>query len=157
MPPHDKDAALLPHRIGKYWALIHRPTVFPAAHIWISYSPDLRHWGSHKLMLEARRGAWRDADKIGLSPLQIETAQGWLILYHGVRQTATGSFYRLGSPFLTCKHLSNACAEVTSGFFAQRNHTNDLATWPMWCSHAAIRLVRTVTRSISTTAGPIAV
>lgn len=28
------------------------------AHVWISYSPDLPHWGSHKLMLEARRGAW---------------------------------------------------------------------------------------------------
>ena len=25
--------------------------------MWMSYSPDLRHWGSHKLMLEARRGA----------------------------------------------------------------------------------------------------
>ena len=25
MPPEDKDAALLPHRIGGHWALIHRP------------------------------------------------------------------------------------------------------------------------------------
>lgn len=96
MPPHDKDAALLPRRFGKYWALIHRPTVFRSAHIWISYSPDLHHWGSHKLMLEARRGAWWDAEKIGLSPPPIETAQGWLVLYHGVRQTATGALYRLG-------------------------------------------------------------
>ncbi|MBI4630584.1 MAG: glycosidase [Chloroflexi bacterium] len=58
MPPEDKDAALLPHRIGGYWAMIHRPVSFPGAHIWMSYSPDLRHWGSHKLILEARRGAW---------------------------------------------------------------------------------------------------
>jgi len=36
--------------------------------MWISYSPDLRYWGRHKLMLEARRGAWWDANKIGLSP-----------------------------------------------------------------------------------------
>jgi predicted GH43/DUF377 family glycosyl hydrolase len=64
--------------------------------MWISYSPDLRHWGSHKLMLEARRGAWWDADKIGLSPPPIETPKGRLVLYHGVRQTATGSFYRVG-------------------------------------------------------------
>ncbi len=28
------------------------------AYMWISYSPDLHHWGSHKLMMEARRGAW---------------------------------------------------------------------------------------------------
>ena len=96
MPPEDKDAALLPHRIGGHWALIHRPVSAPRAHMWISYSPDLRHWGSHKLMLEARRGAWWDANKIGLSPPPIETAQGWLVIYHGVRHTAAGAIYRLG-------------------------------------------------------------
>ncbi len=94
--PEDKDAALLPHRIGGYWALIHRPGSAPGAHIWTSYSPDLRHWGSHKLMLEARYGAWWDANKIGLSPPPIETPQGWLVIYHGVRKTPAGDIYRLG-------------------------------------------------------------
>ncbi len=97
MPPEDKDAALLPRRIGQYWALIHRPvTTWRGAHIWISYSPDLRHWGSHRLILRARQGGWWDANKIGLSPPPIETPQGWLVIYHGVRLTASGSLYRLG-------------------------------------------------------------
>ena len=96
MSPEDKDAALFPHRIGGQWALIHRPVSAPGAHMWMSYSPDLRHWGSHKLMLEARHGALWDANKIGLSPPPIETPQGWLVIYHGVRQTAAGSIYRLG-------------------------------------------------------------
>lgn len=96
MPPDDKDAALLPHRIGDNWALIHRPVSSPHAHMWISYSNDLRHWGSHKLMLEARRGAWWDANKIGLSPPPIRTAQGWLVIYHGVRMTAAVCINRLG-------------------------------------------------------------
>jgi predicted GH43/DUF377 family glycosyl hydrolase len=96
MPPEDKDAALLPHRIGGHWALIHRPVSAPRAHMWISYSNDLRHWGSHKLMLEARRGAWWDANKIGLSPPPIETDRGWLVIYHGVRMTCAGCIYRLG-------------------------------------------------------------
>ncbi len=96
MSPEDKDAALLPRRIGGHWALIHRPVSAPRAHMWISYSPDLRHWGSHKLILEARRGAWWDANKIGLSPPPIETPQGWLVIYHGVRMTAAGCIYRLG-------------------------------------------------------------
>ena len=56
MPPEDKDAALLPHRIGGKWALIHRPVSAPRAHMWMSYSPDLRHWGSHTLMLDAAAG-----------------------------------------------------------------------------------------------------
>jgi predicted GH43/DUF377 family glycosyl hydrolase len=97
MPPEDKDAALLPHRIGGNWALIHRPvTTWQGAHIWISYSPDLRHWGSHKLILRAREGAWWDANKIGLSPPPIETSKGWLLIYHGVRQSPAGCLYRLG-------------------------------------------------------------
>jgi predicted GH43/DUF377 family glycosyl hydrolase len=96
MSPEDKDAALLPHRIGDHWALIHRPVSGPRAHMWISYSADLRHWGSHKLMLESRWGAGWDANKIGLSSPPNETPQGWLMIYHGVKQTAAGCIYRLG-------------------------------------------------------------
>jgi predicted GH43/DUF377 family glycosyl hydrolase len=96
MPPEDKDAALLPRRFNGYWAMIHRPVTTLGAHMWISYSPDLRHWGSHKVILEARRGGWWDANKIGLCSPPIETAKGWLTIYHGVRHTASGSIYRLG-------------------------------------------------------------
>jgi predicted GH43/DUF377 family glycosyl hydrolase len=96
MTPEDKDAALLPRRFGGRWALIHRPTTTLGAHMWISYSPDLRHWGSHKIILASRRGGWWDANKIGLCSPPIETEKGWLTIYHGVRQTASGSIYRLG-------------------------------------------------------------
>lgn len=96
MLPPDKDAALLPRRIDGHWVIIHRPMSAYGNHIWLSYSPDLYHWGRHQLILEARRGAWWDADRIGLSPPLIETSQGWLMIYHGVRQTASGSLYRSG-------------------------------------------------------------
>ena len=96
MPPEDKDATLLPHRIDGRWALIHRPVSSQRAHMWISFSSDLTHWGEHKLILEARRGGWWDANKIGLSSPPIETPKGWLVVYHGVRQTAAGAIYRLG-------------------------------------------------------------
>jgi predicted GH43/DUF377 family glycosyl hydrolase len=96
MPPEDKDAALLPYKIDGHWALIHRPVSAPRAHMWISYSSDLIHWGSHKLMMEARRGAWWDANKIGLSPPPIETPEGWLVIYHGVKQSCSVCIYRLG-------------------------------------------------------------
>jgi predicted GH43/DUF377 family glycosyl hydrolase len=96
MQPEDKDAAILPHRINGEWALIHRPLSVHGAHIWISYSSDLHHWGNHKLMLQARRGAWWDAEKIGLSTPLIQTPRGWLMIYHGVRVTASGAIYRLG-------------------------------------------------------------
>ena len=64
--------------------------------MWLSYSPDLKRWGEHSVMLEARHGAWWDANKIGLSPQPVETAEGWLVIYHGVRMTPAGCLYRLG-------------------------------------------------------------
>ena len=96
MQPHDKDAALLPRRIGGNFALIHRPMTELDAHIWISYSPDLLAWGGHKLMLQARRGGFWDANHVGLTAPPIETPRGWLMLYHGVRHTASGALYRVG-------------------------------------------------------------
>jgi predicted GH43/DUF377 family glycosyl hydrolase len=96
MQPEDKDAALLPRRINGQWALIHRPVAAPSAHMWISYSSDLRNWGNHKKILEARIGGWWDANKIGLSPPPIETSEGWLMIYHGVKQNGAGVIYRLG-------------------------------------------------------------
>ncbi|HEY1694407.1 MAG TPA: hypothetical protein VGG39_19695 [Polyangiaceae bacterium] len=97
MQPDDKDAALLPRRFDGNFALLHRPMHESGAHVWLSYSPDLRNWGSHKLVLVARKGAWWDANKVGLSPPLIETPRGWLMLYHGVRHTAAGALYRLGA------------------------------------------------------------
>jgi predicted GH43/DUF377 family glycosyl hydrolase len=96
MPPEDKDAALLPRRFDGHWALIHRPVSGPRANMWISYSTNLLQWGRHTQMMDARVGPWWDANKIGLSSPPIQTSHGWLVIYHGVRQTAAGCIYRLG-------------------------------------------------------------
>jgi predicted GH43/DUF377 family glycosyl hydrolase len=104
MPPEDKDAALLPKRIDGNWAMIHRPVSAARAHMWISYSPDLKNWGKHILMMNARKGAWWDANKIGLSPPPIETPDGWLVIYHGVKQSCSGCIYRLGLALFDLKH-----------------------------------------------------
>ena len=103
MPPEDKDAAIFPVKINGLWAMLHRPVVgFPhiEGHIWLSFSPNLKHWGEHHILLRARQGSWWDASKIGLSAPPIQTKHGWLILYHGVRTTASGSIYRLGLALL---------------------------------------------------------
>jgi predicted GH43/DUF377 family glycosyl hydrolase len=101
--PEDKDAALFPVRFGGRWALIHRPVTAhpaPAANIWLSFSPDLKHWGDHQILMPARQGGWWDANKIGLSPPPLLCDRGWLILYHGVRTTVSGGIYRLGLALL---------------------------------------------------------
>lgn len=103
MPPEDKDAALFPRKLADRWLLIHRPVPrIPGAkaNMWLSFSPDLKHWGDHTVLLEARAGAYWDAGKIGLSPPPIETKEGWLIIYHGVKYTPAGAIYRLGLALL---------------------------------------------------------
>jgi len=96
-PPEDKDAALLPRRIDGRWVMIHRPVPREGrAHIWMSFSPDMKHWGDHTLILKSRRGGWWDANKIGLSTPLIETPEGWLMTYHGAKTTPSGCLYRLG-------------------------------------------------------------
>jgi predicted GH43/DUF377 family glycosyl hydrolase len=101
MKPEDKDAAFFSKRIGGEWALIHRP-VFPGstADIHISFSSDLQHWGESSVLLPARRGNWWDANKIGLCSPPIETVEGWLMIYHGVRVTGAGVIYRVGLALL---------------------------------------------------------
>jgi predicted GH43/DUF377 family glycosyl hydrolase len=101
MQPDDKDAALFPQRIGGKWALLHRP-VMPgsSADIYISFTTDLRHWGDRTLALPSRRGNWWDANKIGLCSPPIETSEGWLMIYHGVRTTGAGVIYRVGLALL---------------------------------------------------------
>ncbi len=98
--PENKDAALFPKSIGGRWAMLHRHVLHSGAHMWIAYSPDFKHWGDHKIVMRARSGGWWDANKIGLSPQPLETPEGWLICYHGVRVTGGGVIYRLGLALL---------------------------------------------------------
>lgn len=100
MHPSDKNAALFPRRIRGEFAMIHRPTTEMTSHMWLSFSPNLHSWGGQMLLLPARRGSWWDANKIGLTCPPIETEEGWLILYHGVRVHASGSIYRIGLALL---------------------------------------------------------
>lgn len=120
MPPENKDAALFPVRFNGRWALIHRPvSTFPGtgAHIWISFSTDLRYWGDHRVLIRARKGAWWDANKVGLSPPPLETERGWLILYHGVKDTPGGCIYRLGLALLDIRDPCRVIARCDEWVF----------------------------------------
>ena len=101
--PEDKDAALFPQTFDGRFALLHRPVSPYArgdAHIWISFSPDLRHWGDHQVLIESRRTGQWDREKVGVGPPPLWTKEGWLVLFHGVKATAAGSLYRSGLALL---------------------------------------------------------
>ncbi len=100
-PPEDKNAALLPRRIGEHFVLFHRPRTVVGSHadVWLSRSKDLRSWLAPEPVMTARAGMW-DSDRIGMGPPPLETAAGWLTVYHGVRRTVAGELYRVGLALL---------------------------------------------------------
>ena len=99
LPPEDKDACLFPRRFRGRFALLHRPIVRSQAHIWLSFSPDLKHWGDHRTLIKTRHAYW-DCHRVGLACQPIETPHGWMIFYHGVRMTSAGGIYRVGLALL---------------------------------------------------------
>lgn len=132
-PPEDKDAALFPTTFDGRWALIHRPVPnMPGlgTHIWLSYSPDLTYWGEAQVLLAAQRGSHWDANKIGLGPPPLLTKDGWLICYHAVRTTASGSIYRVGLAMLDKDDPSTVLARSSEWVFGPREAYEQLGDVP---------------------------
>ena len=101
--PEDKNAALLPHRIDGRWVLLHRPqTKFGGSRgeIVLSRSTDLVSWSAPEQVLQPRLGAWWDSLRIGIGPPPLRTEHGWLLVYHGVKETPGGGIYRAGLALL---------------------------------------------------------
>ena len=67
--------------------------------IWISYSDDLIHWGSSKVVITPRGGYW-ESNRVGAAVPPIEIEQGWLLIYYGEKDTSAGPLLRLGAAIL---------------------------------------------------------
>lgn len=125
LPPENKDAALFPVKFNGNWVMLHRPAPRRTGSkptIWISYSPDLRYWGDHKPLLNAREGPFWDSAKTGLSAQPILTEKGWLILYHGVKGGSGGNIYRLGLALLDRKNPEKVLSRTTEWVFGPTEH-----------------------------------
>lgn len=118
LKPNDKDAALFSRKIQNKWVILHRPIEQDNANIWISYSEDLIHWGERKLVFGTRNGGWWDAEKIGLATPPIETKEGWLIIYHGVKKNASGYLYRIGLALLDLQSPDKCIKRCNDWIFA---------------------------------------
>jgi len=93
--PGNKDGILFPRKINGRYARLDRPIGRDRGSIWISYSPDLVNWGDSQVVITPRSGYW-DEFRVGASVTPIETDQGWLEIYHGVKMTSAGPIYRIG-------------------------------------------------------------
>jgi beta-1,2-mannobiose phosphorylase / 1,2-beta-oligomannan phosphorylase len=82
----NKDAAFFPERVhgpdGRpALALLHRPANEERPSIWVSFG-DLTTFGSHRRIARPEQ-RWEKL-KIGAGPPPLRTADGWLLVYHGV-------------------------------------------------------------------------
>jgi predicted GH43/DUF377 family glycosyl hydrolase len=91
-----RNTVLFPEKINGSYVKLDRPhsEINPWC-IWISYSPDLHHWGDSRLVMKPVKYHW-DEMKIGPGAPPIRTDKGWLNIYHGVFPTMAGHVYRLG-------------------------------------------------------------
>jgi predicted GH43/DUF377 family glycosyl hydrolase len=91
-----RNVVLFPKKFGGRFARLDRPhsEISPWS-IWISYSPDLIHWGDSRLIMKPAPYHW-DQMKIGPGATPFATSKGWLHIYHGVFETMDGAVYRLG-------------------------------------------------------------
>jgi predicted GH43/DUF377 family glycosyl hydrolase len=96
-----RNCVIFPEKIGGDYARLERPNGegSTGGDIYISYSPDLIHWGRTRLLLQKGTRYW-ESMKIGPGAPPIRTGAGWLVIYHGCRQHMNGIMYNAGCMLL---------------------------------------------------------
>ena len=130
--PGNKDGVLFPKRINGRYARLDRPIGNGQGSIWISYSPDLINWGDSEVVLSPRTGYW-DEFRIGPSIPPIETDQGWLEIYHGVKMLTSGPVYRIGAVLLDLKDPSQVVKRGVNAILSPREDYERIGDVPNVC------------------------
>ena len=134
----NKDAVLFPEKIGGHYVMLDRPGGMggQAGSIWITYSPDLVHWGRAQVVLSPSAG-W-GSSKLGASTPPIKTDRGWLVTYHGVRVTGSGRLYRNGAMLLDLDDPSKVIGNTRHFIFGPEEsyeRTGDVPNVVFPCGH----------------------
>ncbi len=91
-----RNVVIFPDTFNGRYARLDRPhTEINPWCIWLSWSPDLVHWGESVPVIQPVTYHW-DETKIGPGATPLRTPEGWLNIYHGVFSTMDGGVYRLG-------------------------------------------------------------
>jgi len=118
--PDNRNGVLFQEKINGEYMRLDRPNIRSGGDgdIWVSYSPDLMHWGRSKCVIrrEDFRWAWK---KIGPGAVPIRTDEGWLTIFHGVRtQCAQHYVYQLGVFLLDLDDPSKVVAKAERAILA---------------------------------------
>jgi predicted GH43/DUF377 family glycosyl hydrolase len=117
--PGNKDGLLFPRKIRGRYARFDRPIGNGKGCIWVSYSPDLINWGESEQVIAPQEGFW-DEYRVGASVTPIETDDGWLEIYHGVKMTSGGPIYRIGAVLLDLEYPSKVIKRSSQPILSPR-------------------------------------
>jgi predicted GH43/DUF377 family glycosyl hydrolase len=118
--PTNRNMVLFAEKINGLYARLDRP--FESGrngNIWISYSPDLIHWGQSECILQSRPFAW-DQGKIGPGAPPVKTSHGWLVIYHGVTPRINSQIYKAGVALLDLEDPRKVLARSKEYLMAPR-------------------------------------
>ena len=118
LSPTNKDAAVFPGQFHHQWIMLHRPVTGGQEHIWHASSPDLKDWSRPGVLLPQRSGPWWDGLRIGVGAPPLRTDQGWLLIFHGVKEMAARPVYRLGIALLDLENPRKVLARASEWVFA---------------------------------------
>lgn len=119
LAPTNKDATVFPQQFNGYWIMLHRPVTGGMEHIWYACSPhDLDHWGQPGVLLPERSGPWWDGLRVGVGAPPLLTRDGWLLIYHGVKDMGNRPVYRLGVAMLDRDDPRKVTARASRWVFA---------------------------------------
>lgn len=110
-PPaeEDKDACVFEEKINGKYAVLHRLK----ESIWLDYLDNLDNVNNPEIrgeiILSPREGKW-DGVKIGIGPPPIKTAEGWLLIYHGI--SPIDKKYSLGAVLLDLENPTKIIGRI---------------------------------------------
>lgn len=121
-----RNGVLFPRRFDGRWARLERPNdlllpdgVRTGDAIVYSTSDDLRNWRVEGEVLRGRTHFWDEL--IGAGPPPILTAEGWLLVYHGVAtHFGAAGVYQAGVALLDVDHPTRVVARGTQNVLEPR-------------------------------------
>lgn len=102
--PDNRNMVIFPEKYsdGRYMRLErpNTPEHGGKGNIWMSFSPDLIHWGDAHEVIRCSE-LWNFAySGLGPSTVPLRTDEGWLILFHAIMNNCTSREYSVGAALL---------------------------------------------------------
>jgi predicted GH43/DUF377 family glycosyl hydrolase len=121
----NRNMVIFPEKVGGKYCRLDRPNVPGGSgkgNIWVSYSPDLHHWGGSSIVLKASDCGLFCHDGVGPCSVPYRTAEGWLVLFHGIMRPAGGVWYTLGAALLDLEDPSKIVAKAEHPILEPQAH-----------------------------------